>query len=71
MGKNSPMRTGRPPKAPEDRRDADVKIPLTEAEKAMIWEAANIDDVKPVTWTRKIVLEAAKRRIGKTGRSGT
>jgi len=71
MGKNSPMRTGRPPKAPEDRRTADVKIPLTDAEKAMIWEAANIDDTKPVTWTREVVLAAAKRRVAKhNGRSG-
>ena len=65
------MRTGRPPKAPEDRRTADVKIPLTDAEKALIWEAADIDDTKPITWTRKIVLDAAKRRVGKhSGRSG-
>ena len=71
MGKNSPMRTGRPPKAPEDRRTADVKIPLTDAEKELIWQAANIDDVKPVTWTRKMVLDAAKRRVNKhNGRSG-
>lgn len=71
MGKNSRMRTGRPPKAPEERKSADVKIPLTTAEKALIWEAADIDDVKPVTWSRKIILDAAKRRVAKqNGRSG-
>lgn len=71
MGKNSPMRTGRPPKPPEERKSADVKIPLTEAEKSLIWEAANIDDAKPVPWSRKIILDAARRRVAKhNGRSG-
>lgn len=71
MGKNSRMRTGRPPKPPEERRNDDVKIPLTEAEKSLIWKAADIDDTKPITWSRKIVLDAAKRRVAKhSGRSG-
>jgi hypothetical protein len=56
------MKMGRPPKAPEDRRDDDVKIPLTTAEKAAIWEAAEGDGEKPITWSRKILLKAAKRR---------
>ncbi len=43
------MIMGRPPKAPEDRRDEDIKIPLTAAEKQAIWEAANADDAKPIT----------------------
>jgi len=38
---------------------------LTEAEKALIWEAASIDNTKPITWTRKVALDAAKRRVGK------
>jgi len=59
------MRTGRPPKQPEDRREADVKIPLTDAEKALIWRAADIDGTKPITWSRKMILDAAKRRVGK------
>ena len=33
------------------------------ADKAAIWAAAEADDEKPVTWSRKILLKAAKRRI--------
>ena len=41
---------GRPPKTPEDRKTANMKIPLA-------------DGVKPVTWARDMLLKAAKRRI--------
>lgn len=56
------MRTGRPPKAPEERRTDSMKIPLTEAEKAVIQEAAGVDESKPVTWARDVLLRAAARR---------
>jgi hypothetical protein len=56
------MTMGRPPKAPGDRRDEDIKIPLTDVEKAAIWDAAAVDKEKPITWSRKILLGAAKRR---------
>ncbi len=56
------MRTGRPPKKAEDRHTSDIKIPLTEADKTAIWEAAEIDGEKPVTWSRNVLLKAAKRR---------
>jgi hypothetical protein len=39
-----------------------MKIPLTEAEKQQIVEAAESDDAKPVTWAREVLLRAAKRR---------
>lgn len=54
---------GRPPKAPEDRRTEDIKIPLSEAEKQQIQSAAESDDAKPVTWARNVLLRAAKRRL--------
>ncbi len=56
------MRMGRPPKAPEDRRDDDIKIPLTAAEKQAIWDAAEGDDAKPITWCRETLLRAARRK---------
>jgi len=56
------VRTGRPPKAPEDRRIDNMKIPLTDAEKRLIRNAAKSDDAKPVTWARDILIKAAKRR---------
>ena len=65
------MRTGRPPKAPEERRTADMKIPLSEAEKDLIKSAAETDDTKPVTWARDLLIRAAKRRVNKhNGRAG-
>ena len=54
---------GRPPKAPEDRRTDEIKIPLSEAEKQQIQSAAESDDAKPVTWARDVLLRAAKRRL--------
>lgn len=55
------MRTGRPPKPAEDRRTDSMKLPLTEAEKAEIQEAAELAGEKPVTWARETLLKAAKR----------
>jgi hypothetical protein len=54
---------GRPPKAPEERRTEDMKIPLSEAEKQQIQAAAESGGEKPVTWARNALLRAAKRRI--------
>jgi hypothetical protein len=39
-----------------------MKIPLTDAEKHQILEAAGSGDEKPVTWARNVLLKAAKRR---------
>ena len=54
---------GRPPKKPEDRRTTDVKIPLTEAEKLLIKQAAEADEMRHVVWARDILIRAAKRRV--------
>ena len=53
----------RPPKKPEDRRTANMKLPLTADEKAAIQAAAEHDDAKPVTWARDVLMKAAKRRL--------
>jgi hypothetical protein len=57
------MKAGRPPKPPEDRRDRDMKIPLSESERETIVEAAEADESKPVTWARETLLKAAKRKL--------
>jgi hypothetical protein len=57
------MKAGRPPKDPEDRRDRDMKIPLSENEREIIVKAAQADEGKPVTWARDVLLKAAKRRL--------
>ncbi len=62
MGIFNPMR-GRPPKTPEERKTANMKIPLADSEKDTIEAAALADGVKPVTWARDVLLRAAKRRL--------
>ncbi len=57
---------GRPPKAPEDRKTAAMRIPLTAAERDSIRLAAKSDDAKPVTWARDLLIRAAKRRAKKS-----
>jgi hypothetical protein len=53
---------GRPPKPPEERRDEGIRIPLTEAEKALIERCAESDGVKPITWARDAVLRLAAKK---------
>ena len=53
---------GRPPKQPDQRKTAIMKVPLTEDEKDIIKAAAKTDHAKPVTWARSMLLRAAKRR---------
>ena len=49
---------GRPPKAPDDRKSAELRIRLTEDERAELDAAA---DGHTSTWARAILLRAAKR----------
>jgi len=53
---------GRPPKAAKDRRDVEIKITLTPAEKKAIFQAALASDTRPVTWCREMLLRAAAKR---------
>lgn len=53
---------GRPPKQPDERKSASMKIPLTQEEKDLIRAAAEAGDAKPVTWARSVLMRAAKRR---------
>ena len=50
---------GRPPKPPEERRTAELRIRMTEAEREAMDRAA---DGKTSTWAREVLLRAAKRR---------
>jgi hypothetical protein len=56
---------GRPPKKPSERKTAMMLIPMTDAEKQQIVDAAESIDAKPVTWARDVLLRAAKRRGSK------
>lgn len=50
---------GRPPKPPDERKSAELRIRLTEAQRKALDEAAN---GKTSTWARKLLLTAAKRK---------
>jgi len=54
----TPVR-GRPPKPPEDRKAAQLRIRLTEEERAELDRAAGGNTS---TWAREVLLRAAKRR---------
>jgi len=54
---------GRPPKPPDERKTASMKLPLTAEEKERIERAARVDNEKPVTWSRGVLLRAAMRRL--------
>jgi hypothetical protein len=61
LGMQTP-RMGRPPKPPEERRQQGMRIPLTDAEKAIIEQRAEADGEKPVTWARKALLRMAAKK---------
>ena len=51
---------GRPPKPPEERKAAELRIRLTEAQRAELDAAAGQDTS---TWARRVLLAAAKRKL--------
>jgi hypothetical protein len=55
----------RPLKNPEDRKGYHLRVPLTEAQRALIEEAARLEDEGRAAWARTILLEAARRRVNK------
>jgi len=50
---------GRPPKPPGERKTAELRIRLTEAQRAQLDAAAGEDTS---TWARELLLRAAKRK---------
>ncbi len=59
---------GRPRKNPEDRKDYHLRVPLTDAQRAAVEEASRLEDRDMAAWAREILVDAAKRRIGKAGK---
>jgi uncharacterized protein (DUF1778 family) len=58
-------RMARPIKDKSERKDYDLRVPLTEAQKDMIIQAARIEGEDRATWARSILLDAAKRTVGR------
>jgi hypothetical protein len=59
----------RPHKNPEDRKDYHLRVPLTEAQLALIEEAVRLEGDDKAGWARTILLDAAKKRIKQARKS--
>ena len=58
----------RPEKKPEDRKSHHLRVPVNEAQKELIEQACSLEDQDFAAWARAILLDAAKRAIGKHAR---
>lgn len=56
---------GRPPKDKSQRKDVDLRIPVTTAQKERIMEAVALDSLDMAEWARGILIRAAENRIAK------
>ena len=54
---------GRPPKDKSQRKDVDLRIPVTADQKARIHEAVALDGLDMAEWARGILIRAAENRI--------
>ena len=60
----------RPKKNPEDRKSYHLRVPLADAQRALIEQACKIEGQDLAGWARAILLDAAKRSIRKAGKPG-
>jgi hypothetical protein len=51
----------RPPKDRRERKDVDLRIPVTVDQKELVAEAARREGIDMAAWARPILLEAARR----------
>lgn len=59
------VRTGRPPKNPDEVLEARIEFRLLAEEKDQLEEAAELADMKLSAWIRKRLLSIAQREIKK------
>lgn len=52
---------GRPPKSKEERKDVDLRIPVTADQKELVAEAARKAGEDLAAWARPILIDAAQR----------
>jgi uncharacterized protein (DUF1778 family) len=57
------MDMARPPKRAEDRKNVDLRIPVTQAQKDLIMQAAGLDQLDMAEWARSLLLKAATQRL--------
>lgn len=53
---------GRKPKADADRKDDQLRIPLTASQKELIREVAELAGVDMTAWARTVLLETAAKK---------
>lgn len=54
---------GRPRKEAGERKDVDLRIPVTGEQKDRIMEAVSLDGMDMASWARPILLKAAEDRL--------
>lgn len=59
----------RPRKEPGERKDYHLRVPLTDAQHAVIEEASRLDDQDKAAWARAILVDVAKKRVAKAKRA--
>ncbi len=60
----------RPRKNPEDRKDYHLRVPLTDAQLAIIEEAVRVEGEGKAGWARSVLLAAAKKCIDRARKAG-
>jgi hypothetical protein len=53
----------RPKKDPAERKSYHLRVPLTDAQHKLIEEAVRLEDQDKAAWARRVLLEAAHKRV--------
>jgi len=59
---------GRPPKAKEDRKAKDLRVPVTQEQKEVVAEAMRLSGQDMASWARPILLDAAQTIISEAAK---
>jgi hypothetical protein len=54
------MKRGRPPKPEQERKSKDLRIPVSDEQKALVAEAMRVTKQEMAAWARPILLSAAE-----------
>lgn len=60
----------RPPKDEGERKDVDLRIPVTADQKELVMKAARLSDADMAAWARPILLEHAQAVVAQSKRKG-
>jgi hypothetical protein len=61
---------GRPPKEPSERKNVDLRIPVTEAQKQLVSNAMAHGGREFASWARDLILEHARAILDGTVKKG-